>query len=270
MVSQALHGTSRINTYCIQSQEVSFQARLLSARIFFFLKVGPCLPPNLIAEPPATEVCGRLCLIGSPSPTQTPRKDHAQVTCSDLVRGQRRNELTLSPQQPTSRLLQNKNPLEALLHLHIAPLFLRERRHLPPDGRPRPRPDPDPRPHPAHPSPAPEGSRATPPKESLSLTAPKGWCRRSPQTPGWTGGCSSLAGSPRPDETPSSAPPTTLSLLGGRGDSRALRHDRCRAPDSRQPGPSTWTSRRSLSSLPTGVRSGQMPTQPIRAQGGWA
>ena len=81
-MSQTLHGTSRINTYCIQSQEVSFQARLLSARIFF-LKVGPCLPPNLIAESPATEVCGRLCLIGSPSSTQTPRKDHVQVTCSD-------------------------------------------------------------------------------------------------------------------------------------------------------------------------------------------
>ena len=96
-MSQTLEGTSRINTYCIQSQEVSFQARLLSARIIFFLKVGPCLPPNLIAEPPATEVCGWLCLIGSPSSTQTPRKDHAQVTCSDLVRGQRRNALTVSP-----------------------------------------------------------------------------------------------------------------------------------------------------------------------------
>lgn len=88
--------------------------------------------------------------------------------------------------------MQNKNPLEALLHLHVAPLFLRERRHLPPDRRPRPRPHPDPRPHPAHPGPAPEGPRATPPKESLPLTAPQGWCRRSPQRAGPDGAAASL------------------------------------------------------------------------------
>ena len=146
---------------------MSFQARLPSARVFFSLEVCPRLPPPLIAESPAAEVGGGLCLIGSASSAQTPGSDHAQVTCSPGQRPEAQRTARFTPatceQTTVSLTLKNKNPLGALLHLNTAPLFLRERRHMP--QGPPPTSQSPPRP------PAPPGSPRPGPRRSPGDTA---------------------------------------------------------------------------------------------------
>lgn len=51
---------------------MGLQPGLFSTGIVLRLEIRPCLPTQLIAEPPAGEVSGRLSFIGSPSPPQTP------------------------------------------------------------------------------------------------------------------------------------------------------------------------------------------------------
>lgn len=188
---------------------MSFQARLPSARVFSSLEVCPRLPPPLIAETPAAEVGGGLCLIGSPSSAQTPGSDRAPVTCSPGQRPEAQRTSRFTPttceQTTVSLTLQNKNPLGALLHLNTAPSFLQERR-LRPQGPPPtsgspprpPAPPGSPRPGPRRPPGDTAGGERAPPRPS----PPQGRCRRSPLTAGGAGRRSSLAGRPRPSETP--------------------------------------------------------------------
>jgi hypothetical protein len=61
-----------VATHGVQPQGVGLQPRLLAARVVLLLVIRPCLPAQLIAEPPAAEVSGRLGFIGSPPTTQTP------------------------------------------------------------------------------------------------------------------------------------------------------------------------------------------------------
>lgn len=53
---------------------MGLQPGLFSTGVVLRLEIRPCLPTQLVAEPPAGEVSGRLSFIGSPSPPQTPER----------------------------------------------------------------------------------------------------------------------------------------------------------------------------------------------------
>lgn len=199
---------------------MSFQPRLLSARAFFLLKICPSLPPLLIAEPPAAEVGGGFHFNGSPSSTQTPGTDRAQVSShppSSLGQRPEGDELR-APLQPPARdhcssCLQSKNPLGALPSLNTR----RAETPASPPHRPQPRPTPtqtlhrDPRPQRA-----PGRHRRRKACPSRPPPAPEAGVPRSPQTPARADGAAASLGAPGPMR-PLLRAPTAPSLLGGRG-----------------------------------------------------
>lgn len=97
------------------------------------MQIGPHLPSPLIAESPAAEVSGGLCLIGSPSTTQTPGNDHEWPSC--LL-------FSSEPGGLTSSKALAGNTLSATPASRCCPVICRGKRRRQPPGSPAPQPHP--------------------------------------------------------------------------------------------------------------------------------
>lgn len=74
-----------VNIYRIQSKRVRLQHVQLPLLGLPILQEPPALPALHIAESPAGEVCGRVCLVGTPSSPKTPDKDTKWHSKSELT-----------------------------------------------------------------------------------------------------------------------------------------------------------------------------------------